>query len=274
MPEGVLLECSDCGQLISQCSETKYFSSMQEFNVSAGTAPNQQSMNRAKKLHTDRLSLIQKKLGKAARDIKLMDVGCSSGTFLNTAKQLNFQTYGVEPSAKAAATAMQHGHNVVVGELNPEQYVAHSFDAITLFEVIEHLPNPLQLLQAMRRILKLNGIIMLSTGNAQSLTVKYLQERWDYFSIDAHGGHISFYNPFSMKRLAAKAKLQVDAIITKNTRFAYKETCAKFTYRLLKILTELLNPIIKTFGQGHDMIVIMRLHDSALCIRQKSSLVP
>lgn len=255
MPEGFLLECSDCGQMLSQCTQQDYISSMQEFDVAAGTKPNQSSIKRAQKLHADRLRMILQAINLKANQVKLLNVGCSSGAFLDSAKELGFNTYGVEPAKNAAQTAINQGHQVKIGFLEDINYNPHEFDAITLFEVIEHLKDPISLLKEMYRITKPGGIVMISTGNAKSLTVKFLQEQWDYFSIQNHGGHISFFNPFSIAKLAKKSGFSVYSILTRNLKLANKN---KPTYRFLKILSETLSPLVKYLQKGHDMIVIMQ----------------
>lgn len=112
MPEGCLKECLSCGQKVSQCSEGHYVNSMQEFNVEQGTSPQRNSLQRAFRLHSKRLKKIAQFLCCSPSKIKLLDVGCSSGAFLNSAKRMGFKTHGVEPAEKAALTARNEGHKV------------------------------------------------------------------------------------------------------------------------------------------------------------------
>lgn len=258
MPEGKLLQCSSCGQMISQCTNDQYFSSMEEFDDIDGTMPNASSVKRAFKLHSDRLNLLSKVLNKPLSNMKLLDVGCSSGAFLDTAKKLGASTYGVEPAAKAAQTAKLKGHDVKAAFLQDVGYSDNSFDLITLFEVIEHLKSPKELLDEMYRILKPGGLVMISTGNAKSLTVNVLKERWDYFSINRHGGHISFFNPNSIVSITKQSNFNVEKVITRNIKFANKGEPGKLKYRFLKVLSELLSPIAKRLGVGHDMLIVLR----------------
>ena len=258
MPEGNLLGCSLCGQLISQCTENRYHESMEEFDVAHGTTPSVNNQKRSSKLHTKRLMQITSALGAPAQKITLLDVGCSSGAFLNSARILGFKTFGVEPAKQAANTAKKSGLNVVAGTLEQAQYSNNHFDAITLFEVIEHLKEPKLLFQEIYRVLKPGGVLLISTGNSKSLTVKLLKNKWDYFSISAHGGHISFFNPKSIALLAQTANLEIINHASINNRFAYRDDTSKIQYRLLKIASEALNPIVKYFNIGHDMIIMMR----------------
>lgn len=257
LPEGVLLKCKICKQLISQCTEKTYLASMLEFNDPIGTLPKLQSLNRAFKLHAGRLKQFINILKRPANKIKLLDVGCSSGAFLNSATRLGFVAEGVEPARKAVDTAVKNGLNVKCGTLEAVQYNEQCFDVVTLFEVIEHLKDPVSLLKEIHRILKKNGILMIGTGNANSWTARILQSRWEYFSIKNHGGHISFFNPYSIKLLAEKTNFSCKNIITKNLKLSEKDNGNKIIYRMFKIISQMLNPIARLFNQGHDMIVIL-----------------
>lgn len=258
LPEGALLRCSACGQLISQCSEARYWQSMQEFDDSQGTLPKPGSergrLRRSKKF----LDQIAKLLGQPAGEICLLDVGCSSGAFLHAAVKLGFRAEGVEPAPKAAATAQAAGLKVHQGLLQEAGYADGQFDAITLFEVIEHLQQPQELLQECRRILRPGGVLLIGTGNAGSWSMAAMGARWEYLHIAKHGGHVSFFNPSSIESLAQQSGFSVAAVHTRGVRFCEKGDCAKPVYRISKIAGELLNIFAALLGKGHDMAVYLR----------------
>ncbi len=254
-----LLQCSECGQLISSCSPEEYFESMKEFNNPKGTSPNSNSIKRALDVHKKRLIKIEKITGKDRSNIKLLDIGCSSGSFLENAKTFGFKYItGVEPAKKAASTAIKRGLNVKIGTLEDVKFPSESFDAITLFEVIEHLKYPTKLLDECRRILKKNGIIVIGTGNAHSLMTIIQKDNREYFDIKAHGGHISFFNPSSMKILANRCGFKVESVKTSGLSFANKKDTPKAIYSILKILSEALKPTVSVFQMGHDMMAFLR----------------
>jgi 2-polyprenyl-3-methyl-5-hydroxy-6-metoxy-1,4-benzoquinol methylase len=101
LPEGPLLRCAGCGQLISQCSEEKYRQSMREFNTAEGTLPKPDSRQRRFIRSKRYLEQIEGMLGKPRNTIRILDVGCSSGYFLTVANQLGFYAEGVEPGLEA-----------------------------------------------------------------------------------------------------------------------------------------------------------------------------
>lgn len=264
LQDGPLLRCKQCGQLISQCTEARYNITMQQFDQSGVTLPQGKSIKRAFRLHSKRLALIKKYCSnQAVQSIKLLDVGCSSGSFLLSAKTLGFNAEGVEPAKKAADTARSLNLKVHNGYLESINFADNTFDFITLFEVIEHLVNPKQLLKECHRILKPKGLIMIGTGNTDSWTVRFMRENWEYFNIDKHGGHVSFFNRSSMRKIASLSNFKVECIKTRCVQFYDKTQTNKTLLNNIlnvftKTFTELLNIPSQIFGFGHDMIAVLR----------------
>lgn len=257
LPEGPLLICKQCGHMVSACSKERYDLTMQQFDTSEGTLPNVASINRSFKLHSKRLKLIQKTLGLPVEDIYILDIGCSSGSFLKSAKKLGFNVEGVEPAPAAVATARSFGFNVYEGGAEHKDIPRDYFNALTSFEVIEHLSNPKQLLEQCKDILKPGGILMIGTGNTDSWTQKIMGNKWEYYDISKHGGHISFFTPHSIKLLAKNVGFKVVNIKTRNVKFFEKNETTNAQYKMAKVLTELLNFPAQLMGKGHDMIVIL-----------------
>ncbi len=117
--------------------------------------------------------------------LKLLDVGCSSGLFLDEARQSGFEVHGAELSASTAAFAREHfGLSVHSGDWRDAGHADASFDVITLFDVIEHLPDPLAELVAIRRLLKPGGLLLQSTPDIDGLFPRLsylLARRLDYW---------------------------------------------------------------------------------------------
>ncbi len=257
LPEGALLCCTACGQLLSQCSEARYWESMQEFDDPHGTLPDARSEARRFRRSRKFLDRIAGLLHKPPQ-IRLLDVGCSSGAFLGAAVRLGYAAEGVEPAPRAAATAQAAGLKVRQGLLQEAGYADGQFDAVTLFEVIEHLKQPQDLLNECRRILRPGGILLVGTGNAASWNMAAMGAKWEYLHIDRHGGHISFFTPHSMKALAQRTGFTVVDIRTRGVRFCEKGDCAAPVYSMMKLAGELLNPLAVLLGRGSDMAVYLR----------------
>jgi 2-polyprenyl-3-methyl-5-hydroxy-6-metoxy-1,4-benzoquinol methylase len=171
---------------------------------------------------------------------------------------MGMQAEGVEPAARIAAAARASGLHVHAGLLEDVHFGNASFDAVTLFEVLEHLREPLPLLQECHRILKQGGVLCLTTGNAKSWTVAAMGARWDYFSMEKDGGHISFYNPHSLGLLAQRTGFSITSIQTARVRFSEQANTSRALHGIAKLTAELLNFPARLAHRGHDMIAYLR----------------
>jgi 2-polyprenyl-3-methyl-5-hydroxy-6-metoxy-1,4-benzoquinol methylase len=258
LPEGALLRCRGCGQLLSQVSAEHFQRSMAEFDDPRGTAPDAVAVERRGTLARRRLEKIRALLSKPADEIELLDVGCSSGAFVLTARELGYRAQGVEPAPAAAESARAQGAPVFTGTLQDARFPPDRFDAITLFEVIEHVVEPLPLLRECHRILRPEGVLLIGTGNTRSWTVRSMGARWDYFSIARHGGHVSFFSTVSMRILAKRTGFRVVRIDTRNVRFLDRGEATPVSYTIAKIAAEALNIPARIAGKGHDMLAYLR----------------
>jgi len=194
--------------------------------------------------------------------VRLLDVGCSSGALLRVATRLGFDAEGVEPAARAVETARQNGLRVHRGLLHEQHFADGYFHAITMFELIEHLPEPLAVLHECSRILCAGGVLAVSTPNAASWTAKIMGARWENFDLIKRGGHISFFNPRSIRLAAQRGGMVVERIETRGVRFFEKGELPSALHSIAKLGSELLNVPSQLAGRGHDMLVFMRKRSS------------
>ena len=100
----------------------------------------------------------------------LLDIGCSTGLFLDEARRAGFVVSGAEISPKSGRVARDRlGLDVHIGDWRTAGYADGQFDIITLFDVIEHLPDPVGELVALRRLLKPGGVLLQSTPDIDGL---------------------------------------------------------------------------------------------------------
>jgi len=236
----------------------QHAASLEHWNTAEGTLPGAESRRRRNQVSERRLRAIAALLGKTPHDVRLLDVGCSSGALLLTARDLGFDACGVEPSEDAAASARQAGLQVVTGFLESAAFPGGAFDALILMEVIEHLRDPRSMLKECRRVLKPGGILLVTTPNFGSWTARLMGGRWDSLSLTAMGGHVSFFHPGSIRLIAERTGLQTARIDTRSVRFFERGECPRAVYAATKIGSELLNWPARWFGKGHDMQAYLR----------------
>ncbi len=260
-PDGPLRLCPACGQLISSCSKQVYYDSLEASNRPEGTAPSLKDMKRFQQRTRRILRLTETLTGRSARDMALLDVGCSSGALLHVARDEGFGAVsGVEPGSASAATASAAGFEVHRGFLEVNMLAAESYDVVTMIEVIEHLTNPLEVVRAAHRVLKPGGLLVTNTPNMDSWTLQWVKGDWECFDMYAtdHGGHACFFSPKSMRTLAGRTGFEFEYIRTGGLRLAEKGRVSPLRYKLLKILRELLTLPARVMGKGHEMLVIFR----------------
>lgn len=117
----------------------------------------------------------------------LLDVGCSYGFFLNVARIHGWAVKGVEvgqiPSRHARTT---YGLDVFQGALDQAHFSDSSFNVVTMFHVIEHAQDPLDLLSEVGRVLKRGGSFILLTPNIESLHSQLLGKAWTWLHPPDH----------------------------------------------------------------------------------------
>lgn len=231
---------------------------MQEFDSPEGTWPSPRGIKRLVRRAERMIATCEKLLGKRRNAIRLVDVGCSSGALVYAAQSVGVEAEGVEPSLNPVKTAIARGLKVHQGFLEDLKFAAGSYDVITLFEVVEHLKDPLQLFKECHRMLSSGGIVIVKTGNTDSLTARMLRNRWEYFDMTLHGGHISFFNPYSLELLAHRCGFKVDRILTRKVNFYEKNMLTHVLYRTSRFFANALRLPVAWLGKGHEMMAYLQ----------------
>ena len=148
----------------------------------------------------------------------LLDVGCGTGHFLAVAAARGWQPVGAEISESAleflryAIRERRLKFSVVRGDIGQAGFSSESFDAVTLFEVIEHLEDPVTTLAEAYRLLKEGGILYVTTPNFDSLTRYLLGKRWRVIAEE----HRCLFNPNSLKKCLTAIGFRPLKLVTKN----------------------------------------------------------
>jgi SAM-dependent methyltransferase len=129
---------------------------------------------------------------------RLLEVGVARGDFLAEARRWGFAPLGIEPEPTTADEARRRsGADVVVGWAEEVDLPSASFDVACLWHVVEHIPQPRPVLEALRRSLKPGGRLFCEVPNAGSVMARMQGERWDYLDPEHHVG---FFDPSTLRR--------------------------------------------------------------------------
>ncbi|WP_010516340.1 class I SAM-dependent methyltransferase [Croceivirga radicis] len=119
---------------------------------------------------------------------KLLDYGAGTGDFLSVAKSKGFVVSGVEPSAKARGLAKQKGVDL---QDNLNNLKPGSFDCITLWHVLEHVPDLEDTIDKLVSLLKNQGVLIIAVPNFKSWDAKHYKTYWAAFDVPRHLWHFS-----------------------------------------------------------------------------------
>lgn len=133
---------------------------------------------------------------------RLLDIGCGDGRQLALMRELGWQVEGVDFDPQAVAAARARGLNVRQGSLEAQRYEDESFDAVILSHVIEHVHEPLPLLQEIGRVLKPNGHLAVLTPNAAGLGRQLYGAAWRGLEPPRH---LTVFTPPSLRSLLQRA---------------------------------------------------------------------
>ena len=139
---------------------------------------------------------------------RALDIGCAAGFFLKVLSENGWQVEGVELSKDIAAHAKeQFGfEQVFVGYLEDTSYADKSFDLITMWDVVEHVPEPLPFLEKAVSLLKDDGVLVLETQNVASKFAKKLGPKWHHYK---HLEHLYHFDPKTIAMLLDQAGLEI-----------------------------------------------------------------
>jgi SAM-dependent methyltransferase len=150
-----------------------------------------------------KLSLVQSRVSSGS----LLDIGCGSGFFLWEALKAGFSVKGVEFSDEAAAYGREHfGLSITTGNIYDLSLVRQGYEVITLWQVLEHLDNPRQLLDMVYESLKPSGLLIISVPNISSVQALVFRHRWYHLEVPRHIYH---YDPETLSQILIDAGFRV-----------------------------------------------------------------
>lgn len=135
--------------------------------------------------------------------LKILDVGCGWGNFLEILNKNHLPYLGTDISQEAVTICQEKSLNCQKADLiELSRDSRQKYSAIAFFQVIEHLKNPLEYLKAAKKLLKKNGVLLITTPNNNSPLRSLFGPKWSVYNTPSH---YFFYSKKSIGRLLKKA---------------------------------------------------------------------
>ena len=225
---------------------------------------------RLERLHSAEAQAHQAIVDAHAAPGRVLDVGCSVGSYLRVARDAGWDAVGLEFSKDSSEVARsEHGLEVVTGTLGERPFTASSFDLVTLWDVIEHVPDPLGTMAQVHELLKPGGLVAITTPNIDGLFPRAsypLARLVRYWPHPEPPHHLFQFSKRTMQRLLEDAGFELVELVDQRIRLSYSfggvRGHIKRPYRLP--YTALFAPIALAgpwVGRGDTMVVIARRPD-------------
>lgn len=214
---------------------------------------------RKKRFGRERMALIRQHICPDGSK-ELLDVGCGVGWFLEVAKEEGFKVFGQELGKELAQwTGQRLGAKVFTKPLT-EIAQEQQFDVITMFDLLEHVPDPYDFLLGAKKCLKPRGILLIFTPNFDSLAIQIEKE---HSNLIIPAEHLTYFTKKAVEQLAKRIDLDLSYFATcgidlgdLKSFFEWKEDPA-----LASACERLYNdvqPVVDACGAGNHMRFILR----------------
>jgi SAM-dependent methyltransferase len=195
-----------------------------------------------------------KLLDVGAPQARLLDVGAAYGYAALEAERAGFRVVGVEISRDAGMRAQERlPGRIVRASALVLPFASRSFDVVTLWDVLEHLPDPHAAVAELARCLRPGGRLALTTGDVESLAARLSGRRWHLYTIPEH---LFFFSRESLRRLLDAHGLRIESIRREGGAFPL----GYLVERLRKTLFGK-PPSTRRRWPGADLVVPLNLFD-------------
>jgi len=140
---------------------------------------------------------------------KLLDIGTAGGSFLYVAKKNGWDVHGVEPNKWMAKWGKKHyGIDIKPGDIFANKYPDNYFDVVTLWDVLEHVPDAAKTLDEVNRILKPKGLLVVNYPDIGSWIARVLKRKWMFLL----SVHLYYFTPRTIRIMLNKHGFKVKKI--------------------------------------------------------------
>lgn len=157
------------------------------------------------------------RLGPPQPGMRMLDLGAAYGFAIDEARRLGWRACGLEISAAAArhAAGLNPGA-VMVGDATRLPLPPDRFDVVTLWDVIEHLPDPHRLAAELARVMRPGGRLLLTTGDASSWLARLSGPHWHLYTLPEH---LFFFTRRSLTELLASHGFEILSLRHESARY-------------------------------------------------------
>jgi 2-polyprenyl-3-methyl-5-hydroxy-6-metoxy-1,4-benzoquinol methylase len=167
-----------------------------------------------------------------SKEKKLLDIGCGTGTFLETCKKAGWKVAGTEPDPETRQVAIKKT-KVAIEENILDSFSGSTFDVITMWHVLEHIHQLDGVVARLKKLLTPGGTLIVAVPNCESYDAKMFKEQWAAYDVPRHLYH---FTQSTIKTLFQKHKMKVEKILPMKfdayyvslLSFQYKEGKANF----------------------------------------------
>ncbi|MBV1887965.1 MAG: class I SAM-dependent methyltransferase [Urechidicola sp.] len=138
----------------------------------------------------------------------ILDIGCGTGDFLVACKKKGWKTFGIEPNAKAKSIAEGKIESKLFSTI--DEIESTTFDCITLWHVLEHVPKLNEYISKLKKLLKPNGLLIIAVPNFKSYDAMYYGKYWAAYDVPRHLWHFS---KNTIQLLFEKERMKVEKIL-------------------------------------------------------------
>jgi 2-polyprenyl-3-methyl-5-hydroxy-6-metoxy-1,4-benzoquinol methylase len=134
---------------------------------------------------------------------RLLEVGAAAGLFMKSAERAGWTVQGLEPLPAPATFARERlGLDVLQETVESAPFAEATFDAVAMFETIEHVLDPVAVLRAVRRLMRPRGLLVLTTPNWEALTRHALGRQW---AVISPAEHLYYFSEATLTAMLTRA---------------------------------------------------------------------
>lgn len=191
----------------------------------------------------------------------LLDVGAGTGLFVEASVRAGWRGLGVEMSPAAVRIANKISRAPVIQGRVEELSFDGSFDAITFWDVLEHLPDPRAMLITVRHLLRDDGIVCVSLPNVAGMKARALGNHWRYYRYEF--GHVSHFSPGTLTTILGQAGYVPQRVATSGAfnlgkPFGLDAVAVRERHRALTTLQNVVDGIAGRMRLGENMVAFAR----------------